>query len=132
MGLKMIINNKEVEVDLTDLGYTDEMLHGMGEHEMQNVLNEILLAVSQDPLSFFNTPKPEKVITGLLQNDGTPTVIELVDTLSERYGFSEREVKEAVWRLLEQGQVMPDNQWRIKLSQSSSSLFNPSMEQNPV
>ncbi len=60
--------------------------------------------------------KSEERIIDLLKSQGSMSVDELVYKLFQKHKISEREVKEAIWDLLEKGQITPDKQWKMKIN----------------
>jgi len=59
--------------------------------------------------------KTEDLIIDLLKDKDSISVDELVDKLFKKDKISEREVKEAIWHLLENGEIIPDKQWNMKI-----------------
>lgn len=59
--------------------------------------------------------KPEEKIIDLLKDRHSISVDKLVDELFAKDKISEREVKEAIWHLLENGEIIPDKQWNMKI-----------------
>jgi hypothetical protein len=57
----------------------------------------------------------EKIIDLLKKSQGSMSVDKLVNKLFQEHKISEREVKEAIWDLLEKGKITPDTQWKMKI-----------------
>ncbi len=58
--------------------------------------------------------RAEEKIIELLQTEGSMSVDELVDQLFDDYQITEREVKETILKLREEGQIQPDRQWKME------------------
>ena len=60
--------------------------------------------------------KPKDLIIDLLKQKDYVSVEKLVSKLFKKYKLSEREVKEALWYLLENKEIAPDQHWNMKLN----------------
>lgn len=58
--------------------------------------------------------KTKKCILELLKKNEAMTFDEICDQLSVKEKFSEKDVKETIWKLLEEGKIAPDKQWKMK------------------
>ena len=56
----------------------------------------------------------QNIIINLLKNEGAMSVEYLVNKLFEEYKISEREVKETILQLREEGKIKPNRQWKMK------------------
>ena len=60
------------------------------------------------------TSESQTIIINLLENEGAMSVDKLVKKLFKEYKISEREVKEAILKLREEGKIKPNRQWKMK------------------
>ena len=58
--------------------------------------------------------KSEERIIDLLKSQGSMSVDELVDELFHKHKISEREVKDTILKLREEGQIQPNHQWKME------------------
>jgi predicted ArsR family transcriptional regulator len=58
--------------------------------------------------------RAEEKIIELLKTEGSMSVEELVEALFDDYQITEREVKETILKLREEGQIQPDHQWKME------------------
>ena len=56
----------------------------------------------------------QNIIINLLKNEGAMSIEYLVNKLFEEYKISEREVKETILQLREEGKIKPNRQWKMK------------------
>ena len=56
----------------------------------------------------------QNIIINLLKNEGAMSVEKIVNKLFKEYKISEREVKETILQLREEGIIKPNSQWKMK------------------
>lgn len=59
-------------------------------------------------------PETERKIINLLKKQRALSVEYLVDTLFRKDKITEREVKEAIWALLENRKIQPNYRWEME------------------
>lgn len=58
--------------------------------------------------------KTEKYIINLLKTGEAMSFDKIYGQLSVKEKLSEREVKETIWKLLEEGKIAPNKQWKME------------------
>lgn len=59
--------------------------------------------------------KTEEYIIDLLEKGVAMSFDEIYAQLSVKEKLSEREVKETIWKLLEEGKIAPNKQWKMEI-----------------
>jgi hypothetical protein len=59
--------------------------------------------------------KPDQCILEVLKQHGPLGIDDLYEKLCTSHQFSQRDIKETIWKLLNEGKIAPNKQWHMIL-----------------